>query len=147
MEDTASITWWMAVLTALVAVQTIAIGIIAFVGLRAMRRAEAALASAEQSLGPLAARASVVLDDLRALSTTAQRADESVRAVLGRAERGLALVSGGVTRKFWPVFGVVAAGRAVASRMRARRAARPTRQDEIADERFVAEGGPINDVR
>jgi hypothetical protein len=147
-EDSASITWWMALLTALVAVQTIALGVMAFAGLRAMRRAEAALASAEQSLGPLAARASVVLDDLRALSNTAQRADQSVRAVIGKAERGLAFVGGGVTRKLWPVFGFLAAGRAVARTISARRKLTPpTREDEMADARFVAEGGPINDVR
>ena len=148
MEDSASITWWMALLTALVAVQTVMTVLIAVAGLRAMRRAEAALASAERSLAPLAARASSVLDDIGALSQTAQRADQSVRAALGHAERGLAFVKGGVVRKFWPVLGALAAGRAVAKSFRARRKLAPrTREDEIADARFVAEGGPINDAR
>lgn len=147
MEDLGAITWWLGILTVLVGVQSLVLTLVAVRGLRLIRRAETTLAEADRALTPIAARATEVMDDLRALGDTARRADQGVRTAIDRAQRGVQLVGLGMTRRFWPVLGVWAAGRAVAAAVRARRNARQSREDETAEARFDAEGGSIHDTR
>ena len=111
-------------------------GLFAVRGLRLVRRAEHTLAEAERSMAPVLARATELIEDLRALSDTARRADQGVRAAIGHAERGIALVRLGTKRRLWPMVAVLAAGRAVAARLRARRAAQRPQGQEITTERL-----------
>ena len=151
MSDLSAITWWLAALTILVGVQAVALALLAFRATKLVKRAETTLESAERSFQPVVAEAKDLIADLRALRQTTQRVERRVTSAIDTAERGVQLVKVGVVRRFWPVFGALAAGRAIASRVSARRrASREKRQDDLAATRFDAEGGaqgppPIND--
>jgi hypothetical protein len=135
-------------LTILVGVQTLVLVVIAFRALGLMKRAETTLDNVDQALKPIAASSQGLLQDLHALRETAQRAERRVTAAIDRVASTTDHMKHTVVARFWPVFGTVAAGRAVLKTLSARRRrSRGDREDEIADARFVAEGGPINDVR
>jgi len=148
MSDLGAITWWLAVLTVLVGIQTIAIAIVAIRGLKLFTRAHTTLDGVDRALEPISQGTRELIADLHALRETAQRAERGVSAALDKVTITTDHVKHAVVRRFWPVFGTVAAGRAVFRAMSARRRApRKTRDDEIADARFVAEGGPVHELR
>ncbi|HXT69340.1 MAG TPA: hypothetical protein VN700_06280 [Vicinamibacterales bacterium] len=124
------LTWWVVILTLLVAVQTVAITVVALRSLQLFKRAETTLDGVDRAVGPVTDGAKELLSDLQAVRATARRAQQAV------------------ILKAWPVFGVIAAGRAIAKQLSSRKRRSPdTRQDEDASARFTAEGGPIHDSR
>ena len=148
MSDLGAITWWLAILTILIGIQTIAIAIVAIRGLKLFSRAHTTLDGVDRALEPITQGTRELLGDLHALRETAQRAERGVSAALDKVTMTTDHVKHAVVRRFWPVFGTVAAGRAVFRAISARRhAPRKTRDDEIADARFVAEGGPVHELR
>ena len=142
MSDLGAVTWWLAILTILVGVQVVAFALLAFRGMQLMKRAEHTLDTTERALGPVVSETRELLADLRALRQTTQRVERGVTNAIETAGRGVTLVKTGVVRRFWPVFGVLAAGRAITRKISARRSSRDKREDEIAAARFIAEGGP-----
>jgi len=148
MNDLSTLTTWVAILTVLVGVQLLVVIVLALRSMQLVKRVETSLQSAEQSLTPVLNEARALIDDLRSLRKTTQRIEHGVSSAYDKATAGLQFARAGVTRRFWPVFGALAAGRAVIRKISARRrSSRMTREDEIADARFVAEGGPIHDTR
>jgi hypothetical protein len=148
MSDPGALTWWLAALTILIGIQTIAIAIVAIKGAKLFTRAHTTLDNVDRALQPVAQGTRELLADLHALRDTAQRAERGVTAALDKVAITTDHVKHAVVRRFWPVFGTVAAGRAIFRAVSARRhAPRKTRDDEIADARFVAEGGPVHELR
>jgi hypothetical protein len=146
MSDSSAITWWIGILTILIGVQTIAIAVLAIKGLKLFTRAHTTLDGVDRALEPITQGTRELIQDLHALRETAQRAERGVSAAIDGVTRTTDHVKHAVVRRFWPVFGTVAAGRAVFKAIAARRrASRKTRDDEIADARFVAEGGPVHE--
>ena len=121
MSDLGAVTWWLGGLTILVGIQVVALALLAFHGIRLVKRAETALDSVEQKVEPVVAEAKDLIADLRALRETTQRVERGVTNAIDKAGRGVQMAKLGVVRRFWPVFGVVAAGRAIAKRVSARR--------------------------
>ena len=146
---------WLGVLTAAVVLQTLLFLMAAIWLYRLSSRVGGALERAERALEPLGARVAICLDDLRAISTAAQRAEatirettDSVRAVTHRVGSAAQVARAVVTSRLWPVTGLlrglaVAAG--VLASARRRRLARE-REDADDEERFLYEGG-ANDLR
>jgi hypothetical protein len=148
MTDLGAITWWMAILTILIGIQTIAIAFVAIKGMGLFKRAHTTLDGVDRALEPITQGTRELIQDLHALRETAQRAERGVSAAIDRVTTTTDHVKHAVVRKFWPVFGTMAAGRAIFKAVSARRrASRKTRDDEIADARFVAEGGPVHELR
>ena len=148
MSDLGALTWWLAILTILVGIQTIAIAIVAIKGSKLFTRAHTTLDGVDRALEPITQGTRQLIEDLHALQQTAQRAERGVTAALDKVATTTDHVKHAVVRRFWPVFGTVAAGRAVFKAISARRhSPRKTRDDEIADARFVAEGGPVHELR
>ena len=130
MDNTTALTWWLAILTVLVAAQTSAIVVLAVRGLRLFKRAETTLDSVDRAVGPMTDGAKELLSDLQAVKQTARRASQVVMI------------------KTWPVLGVFAAGRAIVKQLSARkRRSSDSRLDADARARFTDEGGPIHDAR
>jgi hypothetical protein len=148
MSDPSAITWWMATLTILVGIQTIALAFVVIKGVALFKRAESTLGAVDRAIEPFTQGTRELLGDLRSLLETAQRAERGVTAAIDRVASTTDYVKHAVVRRFWPVFGAVAAGRAIFNTVSARRRlSRKVREDQIADARFVAEGGPINELR
>jgi hypothetical protein len=148
MSDSGAITVWIAILTILVGIQTIAMAFVAVKGLRLFARAHTTLDGVDRALVPITQGTKELIEDLHALRQTAQRAERGVSAALDKVTLTTDHVKHAVVRRFWPVFGTMAAGRAVFRAISARRgASRKIRDDEIADARFVAEGGPVHELR
>lgn len=151
MGDLTALTWWLAILTLLVAVQTTALAFLAIRSMGLFKRAESTLDGVDRALEPIAAGTRDLLGDLHALRETAQRAERSVSTAIDRVSITTETVKHAVVQRFWPVFGTLAAGRAIfrsfKSRRRPSRPGRDDREDQVADARFVAEGGPIHDAR
>ena len=148
MGDLGALTWWVGILTVLVGIQTVAIAILAVKGLKLFTRAHTTLDGVDRALEPITQGTRELIQDLHALRETAQRAERGVTAAIDRVTTTSDHVKHAVVRKFWPVFGTVAAGRAIFKAVSARRhAPRKTRDDEIADARFVSEGGPVHELR
>jgi len=148
MSDLSAITWWVGILTILIGIQTAAIALLAVKGLRLFTRAHTTLDGVDRALEPITQGTRELMQDLHALRETAQRAERGVSAAIDGVTRTTEHVKHAVVRRFWPVFGTVAAGRAVFKAISARRhAPRKTRDDEIADAQFVAEGGPVHELR
>jgi len=146
MSDFSALTWWIGILTVLVGIQTVAIAVLAIKGQRLFARAHTTLDGVDRALEPITQGTRELIQDLHALRETAQRAERGVSAAIDGVTRTTDHVKHAVVRRFWPVFGTVAAGRAVLRAISARRSAsRKTRDDEIADARFVAEGGPVHE--
>ena len=146
MSDLSAITWWIGILTILVAIQTVAIAVMAIKGLKLFTRAHTTLDGVDRALEPITQGTRELIQDLHALRETAQRAERGVSSAIDGVTRTTDYVKHAVVRRFWPVFGTMAAGRAVFKAISARRrASRKTRDDEIADARFVAEGGPVHE--
>jgi hypothetical protein len=148
MSDSGAITWWLAILTVLVGVQTIALAFVAIKGVALFKRADSTLDAVDRAIEPITQGTRELLGDLHALRETAQRAERGVSAAIDRVSITTDHVKHAVVRRFWPVFGAVAAGRAIFNTISARRRpSRKVREDRLADARFVAEGGPINELR
>ena len=148
MGDLGALTWWVGILTVLIGVQTVAIAILAVKGLKLFTRAHTTLDGVDRALEPITQGTRELIQDLHALRETAQRAERGVSAAIDRVTATTDHVKHAVVRKFWPVFGTVAAGRAILKAVSARRhTPRKTRDDEIADARFVSEGGPVHELR
>jgi hypothetical protein len=148
MNDLGALTWLVGILTVLVGVQTVAIAVLAVKGLKLFARAQTTLDGVDRALEPITQGTRELIQDLHALRETAQRAERGVSAAIDRVTTTTGHVKHAVARKFWPVFGTVAAGRAILKAVSARRhIPRKTREDEIADARFVAEGGPVHELR
>jgi hypothetical protein len=148
MSDLGAITWWMGILTVLIGIQTVALAVLAIKGQRLFARAHTTLDGVDRALEPITQGTRELIQDLHALRETAQRAARGVTAAIDGVTRTTDNVKHAVVRKFWPVFGTVAAGRAIFKAVSTRRRApRKTRDDEIADAQFVAEGGPVHELR
>ena len=148
MSDLGAITWWMGILTVLIGIQTVALAVLAIKGQRLFTRAHTTLDGVDRALEPITQGTRELIQDLHALRETAQRAERGVTAAIDGVTRTTDHVKHAVVRKFWPVFGTVAAGRAIFKAVSARRhMPRKTRDDEIADAQFVAEGGPVHELR
>jgi len=148
MSDFSAITWWVGILTILIGIQTIAIAVVAIKGLKLFTRAHTTLDGVDRALEPITQGTRELIQDLHALRETAQRAERGVSAAIDKVTMTTDHVKHAVVRRFWPVLGTMAAGRAVFRAISARRrASRKTRDDEIADAQFVAEGGPVHELR
>ena len=148
MSDPSAITWWMAILTILVGVQTVALAFVAIKGIALFKRTESTLDGVDRALEPIAAGTRDLLGDLHALRETAQRAERGVSSAIDRVSTTTDLLKVAALRRFWPVLGTLAAGRAVFKTISARRrTSRRVREDQAADAQFVAEGGPIHELR
>jgi hypothetical protein len=112
---------WLAVLAVAVVVQTLLMIGGAVAGFIALRRSTAAVDRLEQQyLVPLTSRVHAVTDDVQEVITRVRRADDAVRAQIGRLD-GLAHVAGhAIGARVWPVVGlsraVLAAARSISSR-------------------------------
>jgi urease alpha subunit len=112
---------WLAVLTVTVLIQTLLMLAAAFAAWRAIRHTTAAVDRLEQQyLVPLASQVHAVTGDVQEVITRVRRADDAVRAQIGRLD-GLAHVAGhAIGARVWPVVGlsraVLAAVRSLSSR-------------------------------
>lgn len=139
---------WLAILTLAVVVQTAMMIAAAVVALRVARRADAAMARAEQSLAPLAASLSAALDDIHDLTNTARRAGDSVRSTADQVGSGLRQAGGLLMGELWPALGAFRAAKSVISAFgRRRRSRKLNLADRIAEANFVSEGAPVHGTR
>lgn len=139
---------WLAVLTLAVVVQTAMMIALAIVAWRVARRADTAIARAEQSLAPLAARLSDALDTIRELTDTARRAGDSVRSTADQVGHGFRQARGLLIGELWPALGALRAAKAAITAFSRRRHSRKlTLADRIAEANFVSEGAPVHGSR
>jgi uncharacterized protein YoxC len=123
---------WLAVLTVTVVVQTLLLIGAAIVAWRAIHRATEAIDRVErQYVAPLTSRVQAVTDDVQEVLTRVRRADDEVRAQIGRLD-GLAHLAGhAIGARVWPVVGlsraVLAAARSFSSRSSTRSSSDPQR--------------------
>jgi urease alpha subunit len=123
---------WLAVLTVTVLIQTLLMLGAAFAAWRAIRHTTTAVDRLEQQyLVPLASQVHAVTGDVQEVITRVRRADDAVRAQIGRLD-GLAHVAGhAIGARVWPVVGlsraVFAAVRSLASRPSTTTPSDPTR--------------------
>jgi hypothetical protein len=126
MTDPNPVMWWMVVLTVLVGVQAVALVVLAVKATVLFRKAES---------------------ELHAIRLTAQRAEQGVSTAIDRVTATTDHLKSLVAHRLWPVFGTMAAGRAILRTLAARRRSRRPGTDELDMGRFVNEGGPDNDRR
>jgi uncharacterized protein YoxC len=111
---------WLAVLAVAVVLQTLLMSGAAIAVFLAIRRTTETVDRIEhQYLSPLTSRVHAVTDDVQEVITRVRRADDAVRAQLGRLD-GLAHVAGhAIGARVWPVVGlsraVLAAVRSLSS--------------------------------
>ena len=84
MSDISGITWWMAMLTILVGIQTIAMAVIAVKGVALFKRADSTLDAVDRAIEPITQGTRELMGDLHALRETAQRAERGVSAAIDR---------------------------------------------------------------
>ena len=112
---------WLAILTVAVVIQTLLMLGAAIAGFVAIRRTTETVERLEhQYLSPLTSKVHAVTDDVQEVITRVRRADDAVRAQIGRLD-GLAHVAGhAIGARVWPVVGlsraVLAAVRTLSSR-------------------------------
>jgi hypothetical protein len=123
---------WLAVLTVTVVVQTLLMIGAAIAAWRAIHHATEAVDRLErQYVAPLTAKVQAVTDDVQEVITRVRRADDEVRAQIGRLD-GLAHLAGhAIGARVWPVVGlsraVLAAARTLSSRSSTRTPSDPPR--------------------
>jgi hypothetical protein len=101
---------WLAVLAVAGAIQTLLL-VSAAVGLYLVyRRTTAALEALEQRhIAPLAARASLIIDDLQDVTARVRHADDAVRAKLNGLDNAVKVARDVVSERLWPVVGLARA--------------------------------------
>jgi len=112
---------WLAVMAIAILIQTVLMVGGAIAAVIAIRRTSATIDRLEQQyLTPLTTRVHAVTDDVQEVITRVRRADDAVRAQIGRLD-GLAHLAGhAIGARVWPVVGlsraVVAAAKSLSSR-------------------------------
>lgn len=101
---------WLAVLAIAGAVQTLLL-VGAAVGLFVTYRRMTAKINAleERHLAPIAARASLIIDDIQDMTARVRRVDDVVRAKVHGLENAALVARHAVSDRFWPVVGIARA--------------------------------------
>ncbi len=116
---------WLAVMAIAIVVQTLLMTGIAIVAWQALGKAADTMAETVKALearhlAPLSARVHAVADDVQDVMTRVRRADDAVRAQLGRFDSVAQIAGHAISAKVWPVVGlsraVTAAFKALSSR-------------------------------
>jgi hypothetical protein len=128
---------WLAVMAIAVVVQTLLMLAIAIAGWRALgRAAEAVKALEARHLTPLggrvnevADRVNAVADDVQEVMARVRRADDAVRAQLGRFDAAAHVAGHAISAKVWPVVGLSRAVGAAVKAFTSRGTTRPSSHD------------------
>ena len=107
------------------------------------RRAQQAIDVAVADTRPLVRQASAALDDVSELVERTRRAEASVTAMVDRVSTTVDRVTTVALTKVWPAVGIARGLRAAAAAIRDRRQRRlgEREMDEMAESRFLDEGG------
>jgi uncharacterized protein YoxC len=128
---------WLAVMAIAIVVQTLLMIGIAVVGWRALgQAAEAVKALEARHLTPLggrvnevADRVNAVADDVQEVMARVRRADDAVRAQLGRFDTAAHVAGHAISSKVWPVVGLSRAVGAAVKAFTSRGTTRPSSHD------------------
>ena len=128
---------WLAVMAIAMVVQTVLLIGIAVVGWQAIgKAAEAVKALEARHLTPLggrvnevADRVNAVADDVQEVMARVRRADDAVRAQLGRFDTAASVAGQAISSKVWPVVGLSRAVGAALKAFTSRETTRPSSHD------------------
>ena len=134
---------WLAIIAITSVLQIIMLLTLAYYVTKVARRAQQAIDTVVAETRPLTRRLSSALDEVSELLDKTRRAEASVTALVDRVGTSVDRVKAVALSKFWPAVGVAKGLRAVAATLRERRHRRTTAEDldEIAESRFLDEGG------
>jgi len=134
---------WLAIIAITSVVQIILLLAVAYYVTQIVRRAQQAIDTVVAETRPLTRRLSAALDEVSELLDKTRRAEASVTALVDRVGTTVDRVKSVALTKFWPAVGLAKGLRAAAAAIRDRRhrRAHAAGLDEIAESRFLDEGG------
>ncbi|HKV98857.1 MAG TPA: hypothetical protein VJN96_03485 [Vicinamibacterales bacterium] len=134
---------WLAVIAITGLVQMALTLAVAYYVTSLVRRAQQAIDAAVADTRPLMRQVSAALDDVSDLVQRTRRAEASVNALVDRVGTTVDHVKTVALTKVWPAVGIARGLRAAAAAIRERRRRRfgEREMDEMAESRFLDEGG------
>ena len=134
---------WLAIIAITGLVQIAMTLAVAYYVTTLFRRAQQAIDVAVADTRPLVRQASAALDDVSELVERTRRAEASVTAMVDRVSTTVDRVTTVALTKVWPAVGIARGLRAAAAAIRDRRQRRlgEREMDEMAESRFLDEGG------
>jgi Tfp pilus assembly protein PilN len=132
---------WLAILAISSALQLVGVCVGVMTIMRRMRRAEQAIDLLTREAQPIIHRVTAALDDVADLSARLRRADDAVTTTIERVGTGVDRLKLIALTRVWPTVGVARGLRAAAAALRERRRTRQRREDTMAENRFMNEGG------
>jgi hypothetical protein len=118
---------WLAVMTIAIVVQTLLMIGITVAAWRAVGTATEVVKDLEaRHLVPLSARVTAVADDVQEVMARVRRADDTVRAQLGRLDSAAHVAGHALSAKAWPVIGLSRAVGAAVKAFTSRGSTRPS---------------------
>jgi uncharacterized protein YoxC len=134
---------WLAIIAIACVLQTAMLLAGVFYLMQFMKRAERAIDTVAADIRPLARQLSAAMDDVSDLVERTRRAEASVSAMVDRVGLTVDRVKTVALTKVWPAVGIARGLRAAAAAIRERRRRRASHPDldEVAESRFLDEGG------
>ena len=134
---------WLAVIAITAVLQMAIMLAVAYYVTTLVRRAQHAIDIAVADSRPLVRQVSAALEDVSDLVARTRRAEAQVAAMVDRVGTTVDRVKSVALAKVWPAVGIAHGLRAAASALRERRRHRSSdrRLDEMAESRFLDEGG------
>lgn len=134
---------WLAVIAITSVLQIAMVLAVAYYVTQFVRRAQQAIDTIVADTRPVARQLSAALNDVADLVDRTRRAEASVTAMVDRVGTTVDRVKTVALTRIWPAVGIARGLRAAAAAIRARRRRRSSEPDldEIAESRFLDEGG------
>jgi len=134
---------WLAIIAITGALQLVIVLGVAYYITQIVKRAQQAIDTVVAETRPLARQVTAALDDVADLVDRTRRAEASVTALVDRVGTTVDHVKTVALTRIWPAVGIARGLRVAAAKIREHRhrRARAKDLDEVAESRFVDEGG------